>query len=229
MTGSERKTSLPLSHSALEEFRTCPHKYYRKRVAAQRVPDPPGEAAVWGTKVHAALEEGLLHETPLGGEFSCYDDWRREVLATRGAKRPELKMAMNISARPVEFFAPDAWFRGIADVVIEHGEEHSGIIDWKTGKHYRDTAHRQATRMAILEMIRRPLVSQVDVRFVYLKSEDVKPWTYYRRDLPGMLETLAQEIRQVEDAHKSGSWPKQQNFLCKNWCPVTDCEFNGRS
>lgn len=223
-----QKTAIPTSHSAMEEFDTCPYKYYRKRIAHD-VDDPPGQAAIWGTEVHAALEEGINTGAPLTGTFASYDKWRQMVADLKGVKHPELKMGMNVEASSTGFFAPDVWFRGVADVVIEDSHSHHGIIDWKTGKCYEGPAQRQAERMAVLDFIRSPEVQDISVRFVYVKLNKVLPFEFNRNDLPDMLTRLASKARQMEDAVQSGTFPKIQNHLCRNWCPVLDCEFNGRS
>lgn len=59
---AETPVALPraLSPSAMDVYRQCPHRYYLAKIV--KVPDPPGEAAVLGTFVHAVLER--LHNLP---------------------------------------------------------------------------------------------------------------------------------------------------------------------
>lgn len=45
---------------------------------------------------------------------------------------PEMKMAVNRDWEPVDFFSPDAYFRGVVDYMARHGDE-ALVIDFKKG------------------------------------------------------------------------------------------------
>ena len=52
------------SYSMLTAFETCPHQFYRVRVLKDVV-EEQGEAALWGDRVHKALENRVRDQEPL--------------------------------------------------------------------------------------------------------------------------------------------------------------------
>lgn len=116
------------SYSALKLFEQCPAKYYETRIL-KKYKTEKTEAIIYGEEVHLALELYIKDDLPLG-KHAKFKPVADAFIKMKGAKHTELKMAVNKDLEPVEFFAPDVWFRGIADLTIINGNE-ARIADWK--------------------------------------------------------------------------------------------------
>ena len=55
-----------------------------------------------------------------------------------------------------------------------------------------------------------------------------KPKSYTRDDIQPILNTFAAKTADVRHAWETGVFPPRPNGLCKKWCDVTDCDYNGR-
>lgn len=217
----------PGSFSATETYKTCPHKYYRKYITRD-VKDPPGAAAIWGSQVHEALEHAIERGAPMPDNMKQYEKWVKEIEHTSGEATPEIKLGMTKDGQPTDFHALDVWFRGIADVGILHSDEEWSVVDWKTGKPWPGKSRAQSDKMAMLGFIKYPKVQVIHSRFVFLKFDKIESFEYTRADLPELVQATANEQAAIRWSLDNKAWPKQTNGLCRNWCPVEDCEFNGR-
>jgi hypothetical protein len=64
--------------------------------------------------------------------------------------------------------------------------------------------------------------------FVWLKDGKIDRETYHRKDQLKIWEKFLPRAKRMEEAHKTSEWPKRPSGLCREWCPVRDCEHNGR-
>src|SRR5215471_18142865 len=70
----DRPRPFAWSYSALNNFETCPKKFYEVQVA-KNVKEPKGEALNWGDAVHAAMAKAVIHRSPLPPEMSKWQKW----------------------------------------------------------------------------------------------------------------------------------------------------------
>jgi hypothetical protein len=109
----------PWSHTALDGFLTCPKQFHEVKVL-KRVPDPPGEAAMWGDYVHVAFEHHLRDGVPLPPELAVYQPYMDRIKAKPGTMYVEHEMALDTKLNPVPMFGEDGrkvFVRGIVDVL----------------------------------------------------------------------------------------------------------------
>ena len=122
------------SFSSLKTFTTCPKKFYHTKVAKD-IKEPEGEQALYGKLVHEAAELYIRDGKPIPEKFAFIKPALDSLLKMQGEKFCELKMALTEKLEPCDFFSPDCWFRGVADLLIvdrEKGE--ARVVDYKLGK-----------------------------------------------------------------------------------------------
>lgn len=73
-----------------------------------------------------------------------------------------------------------------------------------------------------------PHLEEVQAGYIWLKERKIDKEKFYRRDLPELWQHFAPQVRRLVLAHKEQKWPEKPSGLCKNYCPVVACEFNGR-
>ena len=49
-----------------------------------------------------------------------------------------------------------------------------------------------------------------------------------RADGSGIWQGFVPRVAKLESAYERDKWPAKTSGLCKAWCPVLSCEFNGR-
>lgn len=212
------------SFTALTNFETCPKQYYHLKVAKD-TPDPPGEAALWGQRVHKALELRVKERTPLPDSLSGY-----EVMASKFDNLPgtilvEQQLCLNQDFRPTKWFAKDAWLRVVIDLaVINKGR--MGLFDWKTGKRKPDNAQLKLFAATAFKVY-----DDIDVAhtgFVWLQDKKIDTEKFQRMDEGRIWQEFLPRVHRMEKAFETQNWPARPSGLCRKHCAVFQCEHNGR-
>lgn len=208
------------TYSQLESFETCPKKHYHLKIIRDIV-EPPGDAATWGTTVHTALEDRVKLGTELPTGMTQWNPIVSKILAMPGEKHTELQFAITDAFQPAEWTA--AWSRGIADLVVLNGKT-GAVLDWKTG---RRKPTEQLELYAGYMFIHYPQLETVHTGFVWLKEKKLDTAVIKKSEAPAIWQRLVGRYRRIEIAHEKNAWPAKPSGLCKKYCPVTSCEFNG--
>jgi CRISPR/Cas system-associated exonuclease Cas4 (RecB family) len=208
--------------SGLETYANCPRKFYHLKVVRDVV-DPPNEHTEWGQRVHNALENRIKDGTPLPEGMTQWESIMQKIAALPGEKLPEIQFAVDKNFSPAPW--DNAWSRGIADLVVLHHDT-AAVIDYKTGKRKPSD---QLDLYAAYTFAHYPQVDKVVSSFVWLKEKKVDRSTVFRKDYRnGIVSKFQEKVKRLESAYERGAWPAKPSGLCKSWCPVTSCEFNGR-
>lgn len=207
--------------SHLEAFQTCARQFYEVKVA-RNYRDTRNEAAVWGDEVHKALEYRVRDGTPLPQGMTQWESMAGKVAALPGVKKMENKLALDENFQPTDW--DSAWTRGIIDVDITHGVV-GVVFDWKTG---RRKITDQLKLYAAYKLAHDPELTKVTTGFVWLKDRKIDKEVVTREEVPAIWQKFLPVVRRLERAHEKGAWPPTPNGLCRQHCPVTGCEFNGR-
>lgn len=211
------------SFSSLTSFETCPRRHYLTKIA-KVVREPESEQMRWGNEVHKALELRATTGKPLPTTMSKWDKPLQRILAAPGTLFAERKLALDKTLRPVDFFSPTAWTRGIVDLGKLYNDR-ALAIDWKTGK--RKPGSEQLMLSAAMLMHHHPEVETVVTGFYWLPINKIDKATYTRADLPSIWDEFAPRVARLERAFATNQWEPTPSGLCRAWCPCTDCEFNG--
>ena len=62
---------------------------------------------------------------------------------------------------------------------------------------------------------------------LFLVSKEFVPATYKRGEIESGWDYWNKDVTRLEKSIESDVWNPYENFTCRNWCPVTDCEYNG--
>jgi hypothetical protein len=213
------------SFSKLKNYDTCPKRHYEVDLA-KNYSDEGGEALVWGNEVHGALAAAIKNKTPLPDTMRDYQKWVDRVLDGPGELQVEKKYAITKDFQPTSWFADNAWYRGIGDVVRIDGPV-ALILDWKTGKVLVDSV--QLMLMAQCIFAHFPNVKVVRSEYVWLKDDCSTPEIYTRADVAGGWVGLLPRIKELENAAVTMTYPPKPGKLCYKWCPVMSCPFHGKS
>ena len=208
------------SHSRLQTFEQCNKRFYHQYVVKD-VKDTMHPSALWGNDVHKAIENYVRDGTPLPSNMGQYTPFA-EIARSMPGVQAEVQMAVDSNWAPTDWFSPDAWGRGISDILAFEGDT-AAVIDWKTGKYRGDTG--QGAVNAILTFMHYPTINKVRTQFVYFTSGKVDDTTYKREDLAHIMAPTLQTIRRVETCADNGVWTPNPTGLCA-YCPVTRCQYN---
>lgn len=214
------------SFSALKTFETCPRKYHAEKVL-KLYPFEETEQSRYGTEVHLAAEKYIQYGTPLPVGMEQFKPALDALNKIPGEKKVELKMALTVDRQVTDFRAKDAWVRGIADLVIIDGDK-ARVVDYKTGSaKYPDK--KQLELMALMVFDHFPEVQTVKAALAFLLHDVVVKGEYTRDQSDELWEKWISRTDILEGSFEHDNWPPNPNGLCRKWCPVEHCEFNGRS
>ena len=215
------------SYSSLGLFQQCPYKYYRTRIKKDIV-EPETEAIRYGLMVHTAAEEYIRDGVDLPATLEYLRPTLDKLISYFGDKYCEHKMALNRSFEPCDYDSPDAWWRGIADLIIVDGNK-ARIIDYKTGKSakYADTKQLELLSLATFKHF--PQVKETKCALLFVVSRELVKAEYDVRYSHKYWLKWLTDISLLELSFKADIWNPRPNFTCSKWCAVKDCIHNGRS
>jgi len=213
------------SHTALSQFKTCPRQYHEMRVL-KNFKDEKGESAIWGDRVHKAFEAALKNGVPfLPQGMELWEPLMEQFLALKGTLHVENQLAITQGFQPCEWFAEDAWCRGIIDALWIDGTM-AKAVDWKTGK--RKPNSDQLALFALLTFHHHPEVQTVRTMFVWLKTLETDKDEFTREDIPALWNRFIPDLHRLKQAHDLDTWPARTSGLCAKWCSVLTCAYNGK-
>lgn len=214
------------SYSSLNLFLQCPYKYYRLRVKKD-IKEPDSEHLLYGNAVHSAFEEYVKNGTPLPEKFSQFKPQIDELIKIEGKKLCEYRMGLKADLTPCEFFDPDVWWRGVADLLIINGEK-AYLVDYKTGKSakYADSKQLEILSLAIFKHF--PEVKKVKAGLLFVVVEEFIKSNYDQSEQHVHWMFWLENTKRLEVAIEKDVWNPKPNFTCRAHCPVLDCTHNGR-
>lgn len=212
------------SYSALNAFETCARQYYEMRIK-KAWPDPPGEAQQFGTLVHKYLENRIERAIDLPVFLRHLEPIVQLLEKAKGSLQAEYKYALNAQFQPVAFFAKDAWVRAVGDVVKVHGAT-AFALDWKSGK-YRDGDEQLKLQSSIM-FAQMPDVHTIASVYAWVKDKKTTVRTFKRAEVPMIWQGFLPRVQHMEHAFNNQDFPPNPSGLCKKYCHVKSCEFNGK-
>jgi hypothetical protein len=215
------------SYSSLDLFKQCPQKYYRLRVLKD-VKDPPAEHLNYGLAVHKAAEDYIGKGVPIPEKYvAILKDPLDRLIAMEGEKHCELRLGLTQGLEPCGFFAEDVWWRGVADLIIIK-DDSAYVVDYKTGKSskYADTKQLELLSLAVFKHF--PQVKKIKGGLLFVVANDLIK-ANYEQDKAGVYWTKwLEDTGRLEAAITNDVWNAKPNFTCRQYCPVHDCQHNGK-
>lgn len=210
------------SDSRVKTHETCPKKFYHMVVVPRGEPDrvdyKQGYSGKKGEDFHKAMENRLLHKTPLQPVYATYEAMAQVLEAAPGTMVVEYAMALDASFQPCGTKDWDrVWIRAVPDV-MKVSDTAGFILDWKTGKpEFREYQLKLNAAVAFAHF---PTVQSITVVYGYLKIGTLStPVTYYRADLEQIWNELLAEPRRMHENLARGYWPAKPGHYC-SWCEV---------
>ena len=214
------------SYSSLGLFQQCPKKYYHIRISKDIV-EPKTDAIMYGEMVHKAAEDYIGKGVAVPEKFSYITPVLDVLKEIPGEKYCEYRMGLTEELEPCQFFDKNVWYRGIADLLIIQGDL-AHIIDYKTGKNSKYADTKQLELMALAVFKHFPEVERVKAGLAFLVCEDFVKANYTKHDSSERWLNWIKQTDRLGIAHETGVWNAVPNFTCKKFCPVKDCEHNGK-
>jgi len=213
------------SFSALKMYENCPRRYMHQRVNKE-VQDEGSDASKYGERIHEALELRLRDQSPLTDETRKYESLCTAI--ERESKDGELfveqKMTLNKNLTPTEWFAPDAWFRSVLDVLMIHeNQKKAFVLDWKTGKRRPDFTQMEIFALQVFKHY--PEVDSVTSALVWLRDYKMDTQVYKREQSNEMWAKIMARINRIYESLEHDTWPPKPSGLCP-WCPAKHiCDY----
>jgi len=215
---------LPWSHTTLDAFKNCPRAFHRRYVVKD-LPFKPSPEMQYGREVHKAFEDYAKLGTELPSSLSMHSDYLKYLCGLSGENSSEQKISLNVQVKPCGYFDKDVWYRGAIDFKNLY-QDQALIVDYKTGKSH--SKFEQLLTFALWTFIAHPHVQTVDARYYWTKEKKETGKAWGRADIPSMWAALAPDLKQYVEAFQYDIWTPRQSGLCREYCDVLDCEFNGK-
>ena len=209
------------SYSSLKVFQQCPKKYYHLRIAKD-VKQGDTEATIYGKEVHKAAEDYMRDGVAIPDKFAYMRPILERLERIPGDRYCEFEMALaetDTGYVPCDFYAPNYWWRGIADLLIVNGDI-AYMIDYKTSKSakYADLKQLDAMAACVFKMFIN--VKRIKSALLFVVSgEFVNKEHFYDTDY---LKGFNFDLERLDIAIGTGVWNAVSGPLC-GYCPVTSC------
>ena len=213
------------SFSALKMYENCPRRYMHQRINKE-VQDEGSDASKYGERIHEALELRLRDQSPLTDETKKYESLCAaiEQESEDGELFVEQKMTLNKNLTPTQWFAPDAWFRSVLDVLMIHeNQKKVFVLDWKTGKRRPDFTQMEIFALQVFKHY--PKVDSVTSALVWLRDYKMDTQVYKREQSNEMWAKIMARINRIYESLEHDTWPPKPSGLCP-WCPAKHiCDY----
>jgi RecB family exonuclease len=211
------------SFSRLNNYETCPKKFYHLAVAKD-VKDRDSEHISYGKMVHEALEKRVRDNQPLPLNLQHLEQYVAHFANANGTKMTEQKLCIDKEFNACDWFSKDAWCRAILDLAIINDKQ-AVVVDYKTGRISEDfTQLRVATALLMLHM---PKLQQANICYLWTKEKQVTSEVFTRDEIGPLIVEMTPRLERYNKAHWEKEFPPRAGFLCKKYCPVVKCPYNG--
>lgn len=225
------KPEFAWSYTKLRDFETCPRRYYTVNVL-KSVKETSVELER-GNRLHEAMKNRVISSTKLPMEFAYMERWAKSLTAILNPTQIiqcELQLAVSRNLAPVGYWEKQVFCRTKIDylLLIPHGKGTflCNIVDYKTGKPKDDDTQLVINALCVLAHYKD--VVGIKSEFLYTEHGDVRGFTYLRSSMQELWKEITPRVAELETAHANDNWPATPCGLCKEYCPVTSCEFFGK-
>ena len=215
-------TNFTWSYSSLKEYLNCPKQYQEIRVL-KRFTKSDTSQTIYGKEVHLALEEYVRDGKPLAKNYEMFKDVVDSLIAIKGEKLCEYKMAIDRDRNPCDFDDENRWVRGIADLVIIDGDT-AFVIDYKTGSDkYADP--KQLRLMSLMLFAHFPDIQKVKGGLLFVLKNSFVQEEYTRDEIDKSWMHFTPSLERLRNSYDMDTWVANPTPLCR-YCPVNECDFH---
>ena len=191
------------------------------------IKEDEAEHLVYGNAVHKAAEEYGRDGVPIPPKFLYIKTYVDTLIDSPGDKYYEHKMGLTRELESCDFLAGHVWWRGIADFLAVD-DKTAILVDYKTGKsaRYADTAQLELLALAIFAHF--PQVEIVRAGLLFVVSKEFIEIELNRKHQHELWKKWIKDTDRLDSCFEYDTWNPSPNFTCRKYCPVLDCEHNGR-
>jgi len=212
------------SHSSLKDYEGCARKYQQVKVL-KNYPFQETDATRYGTQVHEAIEFYIRDSKPLPVIYAQFQPVVDAMLSKPGRKFAEYEMALDERLVPCAWDAPQAWVRGIADILIIDDDNLTAWVgDWKTGNN-RYPDRDQLVLMSLMVFQHFPHIRKVNSALLFIVKDDMVKMQMMRDQADAAWTKYRERIGRIKASFEHDVWNPSSSPLCR-WCPVKTCEFH---
>jgi hypothetical protein len=211
------------SYSSLKTFQQCPKKYYHLKVAKD-IKDEGSEATIYGKELHKVAEDYIKDGTPIPPQFAFIQDTVDALKKIPGEKHTEIELGVSNKGgrlNPCGFYDKDAWYRGIADLLIVSGDE-GYLVDYKSSKNAKYADLKQLDLLAGAVFAHFPELKTLKSALIFVVSNEFVNKEHSSMHKMAYFEHVRFDLERLETALKTGVWNAVAGPLC-GWCPVKTC------
>jgi hypothetical protein len=211
------------SYSSLKTFQQCPKKYYHLKVAKD-IKDEGSEATIYGKELHKVAEDYIKDGTPIPPQFAFIQETVDALKKIPGEKHTEIELGVSNKGgrlNPCGFYDKDAWYRGIADLLIVNGDE-GYLVDYKSSKNAKYADLKQLDLLAGAVFAHFPELKTLKSALIFVVSNEFVNKEHSSMHKMAYFEHVRFDLERLETALKTGVWNAVAGPLC-GWCPVKMC------
>lgn len=213
----EPLTDLPivLSYTNVSHYLTCPKQFWHRDLKKDATEKFKTYAQRSGSGVHEHLKKRLKIREPLPSEYQHHEGICAYLEKHNSIKHMEVKLGVDRSGNPVDFFDSSVALRGVLDLACSDAP-HGLLVDWKNGRPWEDPLELKF--QAVLLAARWPELTHITGFFYWLREskigtlhelDPVAAW----KSIGIIAEAIAGRMRRGND------FPPDEGPLCP-WCPV---------
>ncbi len=212
------------SPTQVSTYDLCPRQFQAKYITKE-VKFVQNPHAKFGDMVHKQIEDFLNDDKPVEPMLESL----AQLLAKHKGKLVCAEIALGRSSKgeSVPQYDKTAWINSKIDAVYTNADETVIVgFDWKTGK-AKEAAIQSDMNAAVLAAKYKGTAKKIVMVFVHLFHNKVYVTEYNPAQL-AIPHTFG-KILNLEQAIREDNFPPKPNGLCKKWCDVIKCSYNGRN
>ena len=221
------------NYSHLKNFESCPRRHYEVDILRKWKKDGESDQLKYGKLFHKAIASRLGRlKMPMPDRLGRYEALAEaiEAFPLKGKRTSiESELAFTNQFQSCDPDAEEEWFKCKIDVLMI-AEPNAIILDFKTGERkekYIDWLQLALYASAVFYNF--PEVQKVGVSYIWVGDPIIKdPREFTREDMVNVWNGIFARLQPFMMAQETKHYPERENPFCSAWCPVIDCQHNGR-
>lgn len=220
------------SYSTMSTFETCPRQFQEKHVL-KTIKFVQNEAATYGSEGHDVMDKSIKSKSLPEGRWSFAAPALQSVynIAAQVEIQSEVAFGLKEDKTPDTFW--NGWLRGKLDVLFKPSENRAIIADWKFAKFSPTKYDLEMDVFSYLVFKNDSSVQDIKRLLVWMKQDSPgKPTvsTVSRsKDFEQIEDKVLGKIAVIERSLETDNFPCKPGGLCKSYCDVLSCKFNGKN
>lgn len=225
-----REKPFTTTYSKIKNFETCARRYHE--VDILKLYEMDTVELDRGNRMHKAMHDRVLKRIELPLEFGYMEKWAKKlttIVDPQQIIQCELKLAISRTLDGVAYYDKRVWIRAVIDYIIMVPDTigyFAHVVDYKTGKPKDDDTQLIINAAAVFA--NNSMINSIRTTFLWTEYDDTRHFIIERKDLAGLWPDIVTRINKVEQAHKNNDFPETKCGLCRDYCPVVECQFNGK-